>query len=228
MNMQKIKNSILILLAVLFLGGFVLENASAACDYSYPFPSQCDANNQNCSRECDEKILTEQCPKQAESWVCESMESYLGFLQKKCENENPEGIDCGTIASGNYYGNEAAKTASYIYGGGGGGGGGGEKCKPGFTEYSGVCFPDDTGLSEVPIKDIVFNVMQWILGIFGFIALIAFAISGIQYMTAAGSENAIETAKRNMKWSIVGVAVGLGGLVIVWAIDWALRGMAYF
>lgn len=93
------------------------------------------------------------------------------------------------------------------------------ECKPGFTEYAGVCFPDDTGLSEASVKDIVVNAMQWILGIFGFIALIAFAISGIQYLTAAGSENAIETAKRNMKWSIVGVIVGLGGLVIIWAID---------
>lgn len=101
------------------------------------------------------------------------------------------------------------------------------ECKLGFTEYSGVCFPDDTGLSETPVKNIVVNVMQWLLGIFGFIALIAFAISGIQYLTATGNENAIETAKRNMKWSIVGVIVGLGGLVIIWAIDTALNAFYY-
>ena len=97
------------------------------------------------------------------------------------------------------------------------------ECKEGFTEHSGVCFPDDTELSEVSVKNIVVNAMQWILGVFGFIALIAFAISGIQYMTAAGNENAIETAKRNMKWSIVGVVVGLGGLVIVLWIDDVLK-----
>jgi len=96
------------------------------------------------------------------------------------------------------------------------------ECKPGFTEHSGVCFPDDIGLSETPVKAIVVNAMQWILGVFGFIALIAFAISGIQYLTAAGNETAIETAKRNMKWSIIGVIVGLGGLVIIWAINLAL------
>lgn len=88
-----------------------------------------------------------------------------------------------------------------------------------FEEVAGVCVPINTGLSDKTVKEIVFNAMQWILGIFGFIALIAFAVSGIQYMTAAGNENAIETAKRNMKWSMVGVIIGLGGLVIVWAID---------
>ena len=96
------------------------------------------------------------------------------------------------------------------------------ECKPGFTEYSGVCFPDDTGLSEAPVWAIVVNLMRWILGIFGFIAIIGFVISGIQYLTSAGNENAIETAKRNMKWSIVGVIVGLGGLTIIWAINWTL------
>lgn len=102
------------------------------------------------------------------------------------------------------------------------------ECEPGFTPYSGVCFPDDTGLSEAPVWIIIVNLMRWILGIFGFIAIIAFAISGIQYLTSAGNENAIETAKRNMKWSIVGVIVGLGGLVIIWAVDSVLRGMMHF
>ena len=101
------------------------------------------------------------------------------------------------------------------------------ECELGFTEHSGVCFPDDTGLSETPMREIIVNAMQWILGIFGFIALIAFAVSGIQYLTAAGNENAIETAKRNMKWSIVGVIVGLGGLVIIWAIDRLLLASYY-
>ena len=102
------------------------------------------------------------------------------------------------------------------------------ECEPGFTEYSGVCFPDDTGLSEAPVWAIVVNLMRWILGIFGFIAIIGFVISGIQYLTSAGNENAIETAKRNMKWSIVGVLAGIGGLVIIWAVDSVLRGMMRF
>jgi len=97
-------------------------------------------------------------------------------------------------------------------------------CEPGFNDNDdvGVCFPDDTGLSEAPVWIIIVNLMRWILGIFGFVAVIGFVISGIQYLTSAGNENAIETAKRNMKWSIVGVLVGLGGLTIIWAINWTL------
>ena len=86
--------------------------------------------------------------------------------------------------------------------------------------------------SQLPLGMTIYltieNLMQWILGIFGFIAVIGFVISGIQYLTSAGNENAIETAKRNMKWSIVGVIVGLGGLVIIWAINNALYGISEF
>lgn len=88
---------------------------------------------------------------------------------------------------------------------------------------SGVCIPLNTGLNSPatanPIATIISNVMGWILGIFGSIAIIAFVISGIQYVTSAGNENQIETAKRQMKWSIVGVVVALSGLVILYAIE---------
>jgi len=73
------------------------------------------------------------------------------------------------------------------------------------------------------VQGIIVNVMQWLLGIFGFIAIIAFVVSGIQYMTAAGNENVIEKAKRNMTYSIIGVIVGLAAFVIIQAVDRALR-----
>lgn len=104
-----------------------------------------------------------------------------------------------------------------------GGGGNQGNCPTGFTEKAGVCFPTETGLPETSIVNILSNFLSWILGIFGFIAIIAFVISGIQYLTAAGSEKTLETAKRNMKWSIVGVIVGISGLVIIWAITEALK-----
>jgi len=44
-------------------------------------------------------------------------------------------------------------------------------------------------------------------------------ISGIMYLTAAGDEDQITKAKSAMKWSIVGVIVGLGGFVAIQAID---------
>ena len=85
---------------------------------------------------------------------------------------------------------------------------------PGFCtvesgNYSG------TGLPASPIYMILQTLMLWILGIFGFIAIIGFVISGIQYLTAAGDEEQQKRAKKAMYYSIMGVIVGLGGLIIL-------------
>ena len=109
---------------------------------------------------------------------------------------------------------------------------GGKSCSElGMAEVAGVCVPTtaNTGLSEASVGTVIENFMKWILGIFGFLAVIAFLISGIQYLTAAGDQGQIDTAKNNMKWSIVGVIVALGGYVIILAVDSLLSGTtSYF
>jgi len=96
------------------------------------------------------------------------------------------------------------------------------------TASSGVVIPTDTGLSSSTVQDILLNLLKWLLMIVGIIALIGFVISGIQYILAAGSEKLMETAKRNMVYSTIGVVVVLAGLVIVKAIDAALRATSSF
>ena len=76
-----------------------------------------------------------------------------------------------------------------------------------------------TGLPEGSISLILETLMLWILGIFGFVAVIGFVISGIQYLTAAGDEEQQKRAKRAMYYSIMGVIVGLAGLVILVAVS---------
>jgi lysylphosphatidylglycerol synthetase-like protein (DUF2156 family) len=95
------------------------------------------------------------------------------------------------------------------------------ECGAGFESQAGVCIPSETGLPNPSggIVQIITNIMYWILGIFGVLAVIAFVIAGIQYILSVGDEKAIDTAKRSMKWSIVGVAVALSGLIIIYAID---------
>ncbi len=99
---------------------------------------------------------------------------------------------------------------------------------PGGSVKAGVCFPKGTGLSGVSVEIIALDLMDWLLAIFGFIAIIAFIISGIQYLVSAGDEEILKTAKRNMTWSIVGVIVALSGWVIIMAIDQALSGSGGF
>jgi len=72
-----------------------------------------------------------------------------------------------------------------------------------------------SALPNSSIMEIVSNFMRWLLGIVGFIGVIGFAIAGILYLTAAGDEDRIATAKRAMTWSIVGVIVALLGVVII-------------
>ena len=66
--------------------------------------------------------------------------------------------------------------------------------------------------------------MNWMLGIVGILGVIGFAIAGILYLTAAGDEDRIATAKKAMTWSIVGVVVALLGLVILKAAESMLGG----
>jgi len=82
----------------------------------------------------------------------------------------------------------------------------------------------DTYLPQGTIMGIVSNLTYWILGIASMIAIIGFVISGIMYLTAAGNEKQAESAKNAMKYSIIGVVVGGGALVIINAILTALTG----
>ena len=104
-----------------------------------------------------------------------------------------------------------------------GGCGGGE-----FEEIGGVCFPKNTKLSEASVSDILWNILSWLLSIFAAIAIIAFIISGIQYLTSAGNTEQAEKAKQNAIYAILGVIIGLSGFLIVKAIQTALSGRGSF
>ena len=84
--------------------------------------------------------------------------------------------------------------------------------------YSGYGLPSGT------IYAIILGVMKWSLGIFGFIAIIGFVISGLLYLTSAGDDDQQEKAKKQMTWSIIGVIVGLVGYVIIVAVNSMLGG----
>ncbi len=76
----------------------------------------------------------------------------------------------------------------------------------------------DSKLTNTSISTLITKAMQWLLYIFGFVAVIAFIIAGFMYLTAAGDESKIKTAKNAMIWSIVGIVVALAGLIIITAV----------
>jgi len=79
--------------------------------------------------------------------------------------------------------------------------------------------PASTNLPTNSFYQIIRNIMMWLLGLLGFVAVIGFVISGIMYLVAAGDEEAQKRAKRAMFYSITGVIVGLVGLVILFAVE---------
>jgi len=88
--------------------------------------------------------------------------------------------------------------------------------------------PSGTNLPEGSIYGIIQNLMNWILGIVGILGVIGFAIAGVLYLTAAGDDDRINTAKNAMVYSIIGVVVALVGLIAVKAVSSMLGGQSKF
>ena len=75
----------------------------------------------------------------------------------------------------------------------------------------------NTGLATSSLYEIIQTAMQWLLGAVGLFGVIAFAISGIMYLTAAGDDDRIKTAKSVMTSAIIGILVAMVGLVALTA-----------
>lgn len=104
---------------------------------------------------------------------------------------------------------------------------------PDMTNWAivgGVCVPTTagTGLSSATVSATLVTFMLWLLGILNILGILAFVISGIQYLTAAGDEDQARTAKRNMTYAVVGVAIALSSYMIITAIDRIFAGNASF
>lgn len=91
----------------------------------------------------------------------------------------------------------------------------------------GIEIPSDTGLPDPSggILAIVKNFLNWLLTIFLILAVIAFVITGIQYLLAMGNarSNTLESAKKNFNYSLLAVIIVGAGLIILKAIDNFLR-----
>lgn len=95
------------------------------------------------------------------------------------------------------------------------------------TAYGGgINVPTNTGLpyptnntGEGPVIDVIFTFVGWILSVFMLLAVIAFVITGIQYLFAFGDTYKAETAKRNFTYSVIAVSVVGGALIILITID---------
>lgn len=81
--------------------------------------------------------------------------------------------------------------------------------------------PEEIGTWSEPtptfsdIPSLLMIIMGWLLGLVGGLAVIAIIYSGFMYLTSAGDTNQAETAKKNLTWAIIGLAlVAVSGIIV--------------
>ena len=63
-------------------------------------------------------------------------------------------------------------------------------------------------------KQVVINVIQWVLGLLGLAAVIMVIFGGFTWMTASGNEEKIDKAKKVLKAAVIGLII----ILLSWAI----------
>ncbi len=72
--------------------------------------------------------------------------------------------------------------------------------------------------SNLPNKDanlVLVDIIKWILGILASLSILMIIVSGVMYITSAGDQGRIDTAKKMLTYSIVGLVVALLSYAIV-------------
>ncbi len=70
--------------------------------------------------------------------------------------------------------------------------------------------PDPEGGPEA----VTINVIQWVLGLLGLVAVTMVIIAGFTWVTAGGNEERIMTAKKTLRAAIIGLIV----ILLAWAL----------
>ena len=74
--------------------------------------------------------------------------------------------------------------------------------------------PTGVGTSLTLIQ-IATNILNFLLSVVGVVALIMLVVGAFMYLTAAGDEDRIDTGKKIVKYSIIGITIALAALVLV-------------
>ncbi|HPN54621.1 MAG TPA: pilin [Candidatus Moranbacteria bacterium] len=72
-----------------------------------------------------------------------------------------------------------------------------------------------TTSSALTISEIAVNVLNFLLGVAGVLAIIMMVIGGIMYLTSTGDEERIKKGKSIFTYSVIGIIIVLASLVIV-------------
>ena len=67
------------------------------------------------------------------------------------------------------------------------------------------------------------TIVQWVLGILGFVAVVIIIYGGVRYMTSAGDSSKVKDAKNTILYGIIGLVIALLAFAIV---SFIMRGIS--
>ena len=70
------------------------------------------------------------------------------------------------------------------------------------------------GLGTADLESTVIQIVQWVLGFLGLVAVIMILIGGFQWMTAGGNEEKVASAKKIISAAVIGLII----VLLAWAI----------
>ena len=94
----------------------------------------------------------------------------------------------------------------------------------GWTQGQEAVSSGRTGLPETTAKNVVLNVLKWLLSLVFVLTVLAFVGSGIIFIMSFGNSGLTEMAKNWLSFAIIGLVVSVLGFVIVLAISNMLTG----
>ncbi len=75
---------------------------------------------------------------------------------------------------------------------------------------------------QADANSLLTQVINWLLGILASLSILMIVVAGIMYITSAGDEGKVESAKKWLIYAVVGLVVALLGFVIVSTVSGAL------
>ena len=74
-------------------------------------------------------------------------------------------------------------------------------------------------IASSDFSTLIENVLLWVLGVAGAITLLMLITGGVLYVTSAGDEQKVATAKKMINWTILGLMIILSSYAIITVLD---------
>ena len=94
----------------------------------------------------------------------------------------------------------------------------------GWTQGQEAVSSGQTGLPETSAKEVVLNILKWLLSLVFALTVFAFVGSGVMFIMSFSNNNIVTMAKDWLTYAIIGLVVSVLGFVIVLAISNVLKG----